>query len=130
MVESHLLEYGTSPLMVEVKQSWAEVNWRDNSNESGWFLIDRINVVMLGFCFVLFETGSQYVALPGCPITRGVDQAGPELKDPLVSAFTVLELKACTTTSGYAEILNFSKIADFSKHKNGYQASKFAPISE
>lgn len=66
----------------------------------------------------------------GCPITHGVDQAGPELTDPLVSAFTVLELKACTTTSGYAEILNFSKIADFSKNKNGYQASKFAPISE
>lgn len=34
-----------------------------SSSEPGYVLINKINVVMLRFCFVLFEAGSQYVAL-------------------------------------------------------------------
>jgi hypothetical protein len=35
---------------------------------------------------------------PGCPGTHFVDQAGLKLRNPPVSAFQVLGLKACATT--------------------------------
>jgi hypothetical protein len=51
------------------------------------------------FCFVLFcffETGFLCIVLAG---TQFVDQAGLELRNPPVSAFQVLGLKACATTA-------------------------------
>jgi hypothetical protein len=53
------------------------------------------------FCFVLFfETGFLCVALPGCPGTHSVDQAGLEFRNLPASASRMLGLKAGTTMPG------------------------------
>jgi hypothetical protein len=49
------------------------------------------------FVFVFQDRVS--LCSPGCPETHSVDQAGLELRNPLASAFQVLELKACATTA-------------------------------
>jgi hypothetical protein len=49
------------------------------------------------FCFVFWGRVSLYS--PGCPGTHSVDQAGLELRNPPASAFQVLGLMACATTS-------------------------------
>jgi hypothetical protein len=71
------------------------------------------------FCFVLFWFGLVWFGLvwfglvwfglvfrdrvspcsPGCPGTHFVDQAGLKLRNPPASAFQVLGLKACATTT-------------------------------
>jgi hypothetical protein len=60
--------------------------------------------VLLFFCwflfvlFCFFETRFLCAALPGCPGTHFVDQAGLELRNPPATASQVLRLKACATT--------------------------------
>jgi hypothetical protein len=49
------------------------------------------------FCFVFLDRVSLYS--PDCSGTHSVDQAGLELRNPPVSAFQVLGLKACATTA-------------------------------
>jgi hypothetical protein len=55
------------------------------------------------FCSVLFcfETGFLCIA-PLVLETHSVDQAGLKLRDPPVSAFQVLGLKACATTAWFS----------------------------
>jgi hypothetical protein len=47
---------------------------------------------------------------PGCPGAHFVDQAGLELKNLPASASRVLGLKACSTTPGSWQLLNWQKI--------------------
>jgi hypothetical protein len=54
-------------------------------------------VVVVLFCFVLFETGFLCVTWLSW---NSVDQAGLELRNPPASASRVLGLKACATTPG------------------------------
>jgi hypothetical protein len=58
------------------------------------------------FIFFLFGFFRDRVSLysPGCPGTHFVDQAGLELRNPLVSASRVLGLKACPAKAGFLNV--------------------------
>jgi hypothetical protein len=64
------------------------------------------------FLFLIFQDRDSLYS-PGCPGTHSVDQVGLELRNPPVSAFQVLGLKACATTfpsfyDGYYMIFMFT----------------------
>ena len=52
--------------------------------------------------FLFLKT--EFLCSLGCPVTHSVDQAGLELRYLPASAFQVLQLKACATTSGSHQV--------------------------
>jgi hypothetical protein len=61
--------------------------------------LERIEIIILVLCFVLFFQHSVSLYSPGCPGTHSVDQAGLELRNLPSSASQVLGLKVCITTA-------------------------------
>jgi hypothetical protein len=59
----------------------------------------RFSFFFFVFCFLFFRDRVSLCS-PSCPGTHFVDQAGLELRNPLVSASQVLGLKVCATTPG------------------------------
>jgi hypothetical protein len=63
-------------------------------------------MIFLMIFFNLFLGVGVGAYIPGCPGTHSVDQTGLELRNPPVSAFQVLGLKVCATTTWRNDFLN------------------------
>ena len=64
-----------------------------------WDLTCYFRLALLTFLFVWFFYDRVFVYSPGCPETHFVDQAGLKLRNLPASAYRVLGLKACTTST-------------------------------
>jgi hypothetical protein len=76
---------------------------RDLLTENDKVLIREMSYLFI-FLFLFFFIFLVFLdrvclCIPGCPGTHSVDQAGLELRNPPASAFQVLGLKTCTTTT-------------------------------
>ena len=80
----------------------------ENGKEQGW----RLDCFFVGVGLFVWFCFLRQVSLCslGGPGTHSVDQAGLELRDPSVSAFLVLGLKACTTIAQTFLLLTFELV--------------------